>query len=74
MATVTDKLVTADHLISTDKACLHSGARCHQGDCSTRPIVDNFYQCLLYRPDCSYAATFGTSYLCTSPQRPEYSI
>jgi hypothetical protein len=65
---------TADHLLSSDRACMNSGARCHRSDCRTISIVDDFYQCLLYQHECKYATTFGISFLCSSPQRLEYSI
>jgi hypothetical protein len=74
MASTSDNRFSADHLITSDRAFSYSEAQCRQGDCRTKPIVDGFYQCLLYRPDCEYSTRLGVSCLCTSPQRPEYSI
>ena len=74
MGTANDSRFTPDHAMMIDTACLHSGARCQRSDYRTKLFVDDFYQCLMYRPDCKYAAPFGTSCLCISPHRPEYSI
>lgn len=52
----------------------HFTGQCSQVGCKTIPIVDVFYQCLMYRHDCKFAAPFGASCLCTSTHRLEYSI
>jgi len=69
-----DKRTIGDQEIMIDTACLNSGARCSRIECRTIPIADIFYQCLIYRHDCKFAASFGASCLCTSAHRLEYSI
>jgi len=65
--------ITNDPLMTIENPCLMSGERFRESVCRTRNLVDNFYQCQVNRLDCEHAFTFGMSFLCSSPNRHEYS-
>lgn len=73
MSNDTSRRLTADPLMTTDPADLDSREYCCTAECSTRAVLDDFYQCQIHRSECGYAVPFGTSYLCLSDLRREYS-
>jgi len=69
----TDKQLAAEPVMAIDTADPSAGTFCCTGECRTRVVVDDFYQCQIQRSDCGYAVPFGKSYLCLSDLRRDYS-
>jgi hypothetical protein len=71
---VNGRRLTADPLMTIDTADMDCGEYCCTTECRTRTVMDDFYQCQIHRADCGHAVSFGTSYLCMSDRRREYSV
>jgi len=65
--------MTTDLLMTIDTTDLNPLERCCAVECRTRAVIYDFYQCQVHRADCGFAVPFGTSYLCMSDLRREYS-
>ncbi len=65
--------VSTDQLLAPNGAHFNPGAQPCNKLCKTSVLVDDFYLCKHRRPECEHAFSYGSSYLCRSPERHKYS-
>lgn len=74
MSNETSRRLTTDPLMTIEAAVLNDREICNNRECRTRLVIDDFYQCQIFNPDCGSAIPFGTSHLCMSASRREFTV
>lgn len=63
----------AEPLMEVKKPSFRSCEKSIRTVCRTTALIDGFYLCKNRVAACEYAFSYGSSYLCRSPVRHEYS-
>jgi hypothetical protein len=65
--------VFTDQLLTPNEVHFAPGVQSCKSLCRTSPLIDDFYLCLNSRSECEHAFSYGSSYLCRSPERNKFS-
>ena len=73
MNMMTSKQPQAEPLMEVKKTSFSACEKSGRAVCRTTALIDGFYLCKNRQAACEHAFSYGSSYLCRSPVRHEYS-